>query len=159
MFAGFADKYYFSSSVHLKSLPLLVHLHAAAFTAWVILLWLQTALIAVGRADIHRRLGLISVAMYIVMIVLGIKTAIFGAQNGWSPGGPFHDSLGFLVVGLVDLLLFSIFVISGLWFRRHKEAHKRLMILAAIGGLLWPSITRVSIFWGRITLLVGARAS
>jgi hypothetical protein len=45
---------------------------------------------------------------------------------------PYPDSLAFLIVGLVDILIFAGFVTAGLYFRRHAELHKRLMLLAML---------------------------
>jgi len=72
-----------------------------------------------------------------------VPTAIKGARDGWNPGGPFVDSRAFLVVSLCDILLFAGFVAAGFFFRRNRDAHKRLMILGTLAGLMWPAITRM----------------
>ena len=82
-------------------------------------------------------------------------TAIKGARDGWNPGGPYPDSLAFLIVGLVDVLIFAGFVTAGLYFRRRAELHKRLMLLATVGGLMWPAITRMPYVAGRPILMFG----
>src|SRR5678815_998721 len=41
----------------------LVHLHAIAFSAWLVLLVVQTRLIAAHRVDMHMKLGLAGVAL------------------------------------------------------------------------------------------------
>jgi hypothetical protein len=84
-----------------------------------------------------------------VMIVLGFMTAVRGARDGWNPGGPYPDSLAFMVVGMADILVFSAFVAAGLYYRRLPEVHKRLMLLGTVGGLMWPAITRMPYVAGR----------
>ena len=121
----------------------LVYLHAGVFTVWVLLFLAQTALVAAGHTRLHRRLGVAGGVLAGLIIVLGLATAIHGARNGHNPGGPYPDALAFLVVGLTDIFLFSSFVLAGLYYRRRREVHKRLMLLATIGGLLWPAITRL----------------
>src|SRR5215831_14228905 len=142
--AGFAPTYYLSSFAAVaryapgtpvsKSLPLLIHAHAIVSSSWLVLLVAQTTLVATGRTGIHRRLGIAGAAIAALIVVLGIMTAIRGARDGWNPGGPFADSLGFLVVTLGDISLFATFVGAGFAFRRDREAHKRLMILGTLGG-------------------------
>jgi hypothetical protein len=141
------------------SLPPLIHLHAIVFSAWIFLFLAQSTLVAAGRTDIHRRLGLAGAVLLPVMIVLGCMTAVRGARDGWNPGGPYPDSLAFMVVGLADILVFSIFVGAGLYYRRRREVHKRLMLLGTLGGLMWPAITRMPLVAGRPALMFGLLGS
>ena len=135
----------FGASYYRRAAPFsaLVYLHAGVFTGWVLLFFAQTVLVAAGHTRLHRRLGVAGGGLAGLMIVLGPVTAIHGARNGHNPGGPYPDALAFLVVGLSDIFLFSGFVIAGLYYRRRRQVHKRLMLLATIGGLLWPAITRL----------------
>jgi len=141
--AGFGPSYYARAYTGGSPLSAIVHIHAAVFTLWLLLFVVQTMLIKIGRVDIHRSLGLVGFALVPVMLVLGVETAIYGGRNGWNPGGPAPDALGFMTIGLGDILLFSGFAATGLYFRRRKELHKRLMLLAVIGGLMFPAITRI----------------
>jgi hypothetical protein len=163
VFFGFAPTYYLKSFTHTAfyptglpvspSLPALVHVHALVFSAWVLLFLVQTTLIAADRFRAHRRLGIAGAVLAPVMVVLGVMTAMKGARDGWNPGGPYPDALGFLIVGLVDVLIFAGFVAAGLYFRRRPELHKRLMLLATVGGLMWPAITRMPYVAGRPILM------
>ena len=47
-----------------------------------------------------------------------------------------------LLNALMDLLLFCTFFVGGLFFRRRKEIHKRLMVLAMV-SLIIPAIARL----------------
>lgn len=153
VFAGFAPTYYFRPFGHAvlfpsgqavsPTLPLFVHLHALVSSAWLLLLIAQAFLVAAGRADIHRRLGVAGGALAVALVALGVLTAIRGVRDGWNPGGPFHDSIGFLAVSLGDVFLFAGFVTAGLCYRRRPEWHKRLVLLGTLGGLMWPAITRI----------------
>src|SRR3954452_14086761 len=53
--------------------------HGVAFAAWLLLLLTQASLVAAGRADIHRRLGLLGVGLAVIMLVLGIIGALMAA--------------------------------------------------------------------------------
>jgi hypothetical protein len=165
VFLGFAPSYYLRPFVHVAKYPTgvpvspslapLVHAHAIAFSAWMTLFLVQSTLIATGRADAHRRFGVAGAVLAAIMIVLGLMTAVRGARDGWNPGGPYPDSLAFMIVGLVDILVFASFVAAGLYFRRRPELHKRLMLLATVGGLMWPAITRMPYVAGRPILMFG----
>jgi hypothetical protein len=144
--AGFSRRY-FTQLAGPAPIALVVHLHAAAFAAWFVLVLTQTALVAAGRTDRHRRLGLCAVVLAPLAIVLGALTAIHGARHGWNPGGAFRDPLAFMALGLVDIALFAGFVTAGFFYRHRSEAHKRLMILASV-SLLWAAITRLPSFAG-----------
>src|SRR5436853_5928629 len=57
-FIGFYPTYYLKAWWSTPVLPPLVHLHGILFTEWIVLLIAQTSLVAVGRTDLHRRLGI-----------------------------------------------------------------------------------------------------
>jgi hypothetical protein len=165
VFFGFAPSYYLKSFTHVghdstgvaasPSLAPLIHFHAFAFSAWILLFVAQSTLVAAGRTDIHRRLGIAGAVLAPIMIVLGSMTAVRGARDGWNPGGPYPDSLAFMVVGFADILVFSMFVAAGLYYRRRPEVHKRLMLLGTVGALVWPAITRMPYVAGRPILMFG----
>jgi hypothetical protein len=150
---GFGPTYYLRSFIRVSQyptgapvsspLPTLIHIHALVSTTWLLLLMSQTTLVAAGRTDLHRRVGIGGAVVAASLAGLGIMTAIRGARDGWNPGGPFSDSLGFLVMPLGDILLFSSFVAAGFYYRRERDVHKRLMIFGTLAGLMWPAITRM----------------
>ena len=47
---------------------LLVHVHAALFTAWVLLFVVQTAFIAQRRITLHRKLGIAGAVLAAAMV-------------------------------------------------------------------------------------------
>jgi len=72
-----------------------------------------------------------------------VTTAIHAAARGSAPPGV--SPIAFLAVPLGDMFLFSLFVGMALWYRRDKEAHKRLMLLAYVSILAaavarWPGV-------------------
>ena len=165
VFLGFAPTYYLRSFIDVaeyptgmpvsRSLAPLIHAHALGFSGWILLFLVQTVLISARRADVHRRIGVAGAGLAAVLVVLGLMTATRGARDGWNPGGPYRDSLAFMIVGLVDIAVFAGFVAAGLYFRRRAELHKRLMLLATVGGLMWPAITRIPYVAGRPVLMFG----
>jgi hypothetical protein len=126
-----------------------LHLHAALFSAWVLLLVTQVSLVVTGRVAVHRRLGGIVAGLIPLMVITGLLTAVQGARDGWNPGGPYPDALGFMFVGVADIVVFSGLAAAGLAWRRRPDVHKRLVLLSTLGGLMWPAITRMPIVAGR----------
>jgi len=118
----------------------LVHAHAALFTSWVLLFIVQTALVAGRRVAVHRRLGIAGAVLAASMVVAGSLLAIGTAARGGTANG--MEPLPFLVIPLFDLALFSGFVIAALVMRRHKDAHKRLMLLA-YANIITAAIARL----------------
>jgi len=159
VFSGFAMSYYLwpiTRAIHYpagqpisSSIPVIVHLHAIAFSAWILLLLAQVSLVMTGRVAVHRRLGGLAAGLIPIMVVTGLLTAGRGARDGWNPGGPFPDGLGFMIVGVADIAVFTGLAVAGLAWRRRPDVHKRLMLLATLGGLMWPAITRLPILSGR----------
>jgi len=140
VFAGFARTYYLRSFYTSEPLPFLLHLHGLVFTTWLLLLFVQTTLVAAGRTDIHRRLGVFGGALAVTMIVVGYLTAIHGARRGAAPLG--IPPLVFLIIPLGDLLNFTILVAAALLYRGRPEIHKRLMLCATI-AILAPATGRL----------------
>jgi hypothetical protein len=133
---GFAPTYYLrfffgkATVTGATSLSPLAHLHGALFTAWVLLFIAQTALVATHRVRLHRRLGVAAALLAAFMTIVGVATALKSAARGAAPPGV--DPLTFLAIPLGDMVLFPSFVAAALYWRRNKEAHKRLMLLAYI---------------------------
>jgi hypothetical protein len=141
VFAGFAPSYYLKGWYGTPPLPSpLVHLHGMLFTSWIVLLLTQVTLVAARRTDLHRRLGVAGGLLAVVMVVVGVLTAIGEARR--LSAAPGSLALVFLVTPLGDMLVFSILVAAAFRFRRQGEAHKRLMLVATI-DLLTAAIARL----------------
>jgi hypothetical protein len=134
---GFAPTYYLRllgeapmTTLSGRPMSTLVHMHGALFTGWIVLFFVQTALVAAHRVKLHQRLGIGGAVLAAAMFAVGVKTGIDGAAAGSAPPGV--DPLAFMAIPLFDMLLFGGFVTAALLLRRNREAHKRLMLLAYI---------------------------
>ncbi|HEX7085761.1 MAG TPA: hypothetical protein VF198_05320 [Vicinamibacterales bacterium] len=169
VFLGFANTYYLwplTRATHTATgrllpspTPPLVHVHAVLFSGWIVLFVAQACLGARGRVGLHRRLGMAALGLVPLMVITGLATAIHGGRTGWHPGGPYPDSLGFMVAGFRDIANFTVLTGAGLLYRRRPDIHRRLMLLGTIGGLLWPAIVRVPFLAGRIVPLLTVLAA
>jgi uncharacterized membrane protein YozB (DUF420 family) len=143
-FVGFAPSYYLRSFSGAQPLTTLVHVHGALATAWMLLFLTQTALVSSGRTDLHLRLGVAGALLAPLFVVVGYVTAVEAARRGVAPpDGP--PPLAFLAVPLGTLLAFTILAAAGLSQRRHRDTHKRLMLLATI-AILTPALARFRYF-------------
>jgi uncharacterized membrane protein YozB (DUF420 family) len=123
------------------------YVHGAAYTAWIVLLVTQAALVNAGRTDLHRRIGPFGAALAAAMVILGTLAALTAARR---PGG-FIDipvpPLSFLAIPLFDMILFPLFVGLAIARRRDAQSHKRLMLLGTI-GLVTAAIARWPFVYG-----------
>src|SRR5256886_1986336 len=122
----------FRSHAPLPSLT--IHLHGAAFSAWVVLLVTQTSLVSAGRVDIHRRLGIAGFLLAFLMVILGILAATDALVRQFPPG---RDPKAFFIIPTTDMVIFATLVFFAFRARsnppstqaphphRHRCAHDR----------------------------------
>jgi len=72
VFVGFARSYYLAGVFKAQLPNFLVHIHGAVFSCWIILLIVQSSLVAAGRVDVHRHLGMLGFGLACLMVVLGL---------------------------------------------------------------------------------------
>jgi hypothetical protein len=141
VFAGFSRSYFLKAHFGTPELSLLLHVHGLVFTSWVLLFLAQTSLVAAGRTDLHRRLGVLGAVLAGLLLIVGTTTAILRVKGGAAPI-PGVSPLSFLAIPLFDMVVFAILVGTGLYFRRRLDTHKRLMTLATI-SLMSAPIARI----------------
>lgn len=143
VFIGFSPSY-FMRGAELAPLRPLYQLHGALFTSWMLLLAVQTSLVAGGRTDIHRRLGVFVAVVAALVFTVGVRVSIETLQRN---GGPIPDPRVFLSIPLGDIIVFGVLVGAALLLRADSETHKRLMLLATI-SLLTAPVARFFIYTG-----------
>jgi hypothetical protein len=144
VFVGFARTYYLSAffTERTRVLTWLLHLHGAVFSAWFVLLLVQVVLVARGRTDLHRRVGVAGAALACIMVPLGLTVAIHAEKYG-SFGTP-SSGIAFarLAVPFFDMVVFGSLAASGLLNRQRPQIHKRFMVLSAF-SILTPAVVRI----------------
>lgn len=123
-----------------RGLPLLLHVHGAVFTCWVLLFVAQPAFIANGSAALHRKLGGVGAGLALAMVVMGLAATLFAIRFHRVPS--FFPKGVFLVMNSVGILVFGGLVAAGVSMRRQSEWHKRLMVCATI-SILGPGLGRL----------------
>jgi hypothetical protein len=120
----------------------IVRLHAAVSASWMVLLILQTSLIASRRTAMHRRLGVIGGGLACALVVLGWIVAFDLRPLPTSRAlglVPAPGTVEFLILPAEELLVFTTLIGIGLYARHSPAAHKRLMILGTL--VLIPAAT------------------
>ena len=144
--AGFSRTYFLKTYFATPALSPLFHIHGIVFSAWLVYFVVQTALIANRRVSVHRRLGYAGTALVSAMIVLGIAAAIATAKAGLFQHILFaHNPEGAFFFSLVSLMNFVILVGAGFYFRRNRQAHQRLMLMATACALLPVALSRLPV--------------
>ena len=121
--------------------------HGALCGAWLLLFIVQTALVQTGRVAVHRRLGCAAAVTAGLMVVTAYLTMIAMARRGFDLSGDLGNSPGGvrdqLVFQLGDLVSFTVLVAAAVWQRRRPAIHKRLMVLATVGGLMPAALAHI----------------
>jgi hypothetical protein len=140
VFAGFARTYYLKLAFGTPALPLLLHAHGLVMSAWFVLFLVQACLVARGNVRLHRQLGAAGSVLAAAVVIMGSTVAIHGARHGHAPPGA--APLAFLIIPLGDMVVFTILVGLALWFRKRRDVHRRLMLLATI-AIVTAAVARI----------------
>ena len=129
VFAGFAPSFFLRNLFNPgRELSVLLHVHGAAFSAWIITFLVQTILIARGSRVWHQRLGWFAAGIAAAMVVL-VAAATVEQFRRVPPTPPPHLALA---LNLFDIIVFAILLSSAIHWRKRSEWHKRLMLSATI---------------------------
>jgi hypothetical protein len=148
MFVGFARNFYFRAWIGTRPITAMVHVHGIVMTAWILLFLTQAPLVAKGRTDLHRKLGMLGAFLAIVVIALGIYTisrSILRQQSGIDLE---TFAMTFVAFDGLSLLLFGALVFAAVRLRIKPQPHKRLMLMALV-SLLPPAFGRFVAYFTR----------
>jgi hypothetical protein len=142
-FAGFWQTFYLRPLTHsTKLLTPVLAAHGTTFTLWVLLMIVQTGLIAGGRRDVHRKLGWFGAGLAVTMFVVGLAAGIETMRRGFTlPGSPLSPA-SFFVVPVGAMAAFLPLVILGVVNRKRLDYHKRYMLLSTL-AILTAAIARI----------------
>jgi uncharacterized membrane protein len=129
--------------------PLILQIHAVAFSAWLALLTAQIALIRSGRPRVHMTLGLIGFALVPVMAVSAFFSEVY-SQRFYFAHPP--NSQAFFILPIFYVIAFTSLATAALSVRSNPPAHKRLILLSTT-IIVGAAYTR---WWGQaLSAMVG----
>lgn len=118
--------------------PLVIHLHAVTFGAWLVLLAAQIWLVRTRRVAVHRRLGMAVLLLVPLMLILGPAAAIVHNRDPYMP----DYWLSFMGTQFTNVLGCTTLFVAGFLKRRDASAHKRLMLMGTI-AITEPGFSRI----------------
>ena len=141
VFFGFARTYYLAGIFRAPLPSAIIHVHGALFSSWILFLLAQTTLVAAGRTDIHRRIGIAGFLLACLMVVFGVWAATNSLARNFAPPGV--DAKTFYIIPITDMLVFSVLVFFAYRSRFDSAAHKRIIIIATVSLMIaaiarWP---------------------
>jgi FtsH-binding integral membrane protein len=141
VFLGFAHSYYLAGMFHARLPSAIIHIHGAIFSSWILFLLAQTTLVAAGRTDVHRRIGIAGFLLACLMVVVGVWASTNSLARNFAPPGV--DAKTFYIIPITDMLIFSVLVFSAYRARFDSAAHKRFIIIATVSLMIaaiarWP---------------------
>jgi hypothetical protein len=159
VFAGFSPTFYLHQLFGQPAPTPFFVFHGLLMSGWVLLLLVQTTLIARGRAIWHRRLGIFGACYAGLIVVVGCAaTLIAAAREVRAHSAYVASQLDVLSLELTQMLLFACLVGSAVWFRYRRDWHNRLMLLATL--CILPNVivrlslrTTIALLQQNITLL------
>ncbi len=157
---GFAPTYYLRPRFFSEGLPLYLHVHGAVFSAWVVLLVAQTALVAARKTPLHRSVGWVGAGLAALVAAVGVTAAILSGRQNIEAG--FDDPARvFLTVPLFSMTVFVALVAAAVAVRARPQTHKRLMLLATINLLdapiaRWPGTPGLTAVYVLVDLFIVA---
>ena len=109
--------------------PLLLWMHGAAFSTWVVFFIAQSALVRVRKVSVHRFLGWFGAGLATVMVALGLRIAVIMTRFDTVV---LHqkDVDAFLGIPFADMIVFGTCMALAIYLRKRPEYHRRLVFIA-----------------------------
>ncbi len=127
--AGFWPGYFGPLLAGTDAKTLLVHVHAVVFVGWLAMFAAQATLAATGRVALHMRLGPSLFVFGVLLVVVGVATALGRFDNDLA-AGDMALARRRLFAPLRDVIVFAPFLAAGWIYRCRPEIHKRIMLVA-----------------------------
>ena len=110
--------------------PLLLWIHGAAFSTWIVFFIAQSALVRTRNVSVHRLLGWFGAGLAAVMVVLGLAIAVVMTRFDTAV---LHQKgvEAFLSIPILDMAGFGTCIALAIYWRKKPEYHRRLVFIAS----------------------------
>ena len=156
LLVGFARTFFLRSLFNVPPIPAYLYVHGVALTAWFVLVFAQACLIAARRTAVHRRLGVITMLVALLVVPISAFVVIRSVPRATAAGANSMNIQGVVITDLISLVVFSVLVATALHLRHRPDIHRRFMIcsclvifgpvnarLARLGLPLWFGLVHV----------------
>jgi len=143
---GFARTLFFRPLFDVPAIPTYLFVHGAILSTWYVWLFLQSALVAAHRTDLHRRVGVVGVCVAAAVVAVSVVTVLNFIPRMRLTGVDVEAASVTLVQLVISsalaLAAFSVLVALAVVHRRRPAIHKRLMLFASI-AIIGPAGSRM----------------
>jgi hypothetical protein len=152
---GFWPSYFGQLFSDAPERPWIMQLHGAVFSGWMVLFLVQVSLIYGKRVRTHRTLGnRVGIAYGASVLALGLVVSFVAPILHVRAGDWTLDrAAGFILLPLVDMVLFAGFFGAAIAYRAKPDIHKRLMLVATI-AVVFAAMARIGFESQWVFLLV-----
>jgi hypothetical protein len=133
-FLGFAPTYFRPLAGGALKVNPSIHVHAVVFFTWSLFLVFQGWLVHSGQVMRHRAVGMIGISLATAMVIFGFLASI-NSMKAAAAIGMRDQGVGFAIVPLSGIAFFAVTFTLAIVAVRRPEAHRRLILLAAISIL------------------------
>jgi hypothetical protein len=110
----------------------LVAAHGIAMFSWVVVFFVQSALVETGRRKLHMVLGPFALLLAGVVVILGAIVAAFSVHFNAAGYKHLGGAKAFLATMWIEMFAFGTFVALGWWWRRKPALHRPMMLLGTL---------------------------
>jgi hypothetical protein len=136
---GFSRTFFLAPVYHYHLPNLLVAIHGVVFASWMALFAIQVSLVAVGRVDLHKKLGFAGAVLVGLVFVMAYAVMLEGIHRGFAASE--RDQAQILALDVIGINASFVMFVVGLLLRGNPASHKRLMLYGTI-GMAGPAIAR-----------------
>lgn len=108
--------------------PVLLWIHGAAFSSWVLFYILQSALVRTHNVKVHRLIGWFGAGLAAFMVGVGFTVAIL--MGHFDAVVLKQPAPAFLSIPFFDMIAFGTLVFLAILWRKKPELHRRLLFIA-----------------------------
>lgn len=145
LIAGFTPTLLLRPLFDVPPIPAYLFVHGAILCVWFLWFFVQSSLIATQRTRLHRRSGIVGVAIAASVVAVSVMTILNWIPRMRALGADFDAEGVRLAAGVVGdslmLVQFIPLVTLAVVWRNRPAIHKRLMFLASL-AILGPAGSR-----------------
>ena len=133
--------------------PLLLWMHGAAFSTWMVFFILQSALVGARRVSVHRLLGWFGAGLAATMVGLGFTVSVVMTRFDKIV---LHQANAdaFISVPFADMIVFGVCIALAIYWRGRPDFHRRLMFIATC-ELMDAAIGRFDFWFNNSIFYIG----